>query len=814
MSDSDRHEPGTDTGATSADTRPGFTSGVEAALEEIPDAAVLTDPFGCIRHWTASSERLFGYTAEEAMGESFCFLVRPDLQETMNLRLVQAIQEVGEFYEEVPCVRKDGTEVVVGASARRVRDASGRPSGLIGIHRDLTGQKDTVRRLAASVTTLEARIGSQQEALDRAEAELARGDSGKRQSEESLRVLSRAVEQSATMVLITDAEGCIEYVNPRFCEVTGYTAAETVGQNPRILKSGSMADETYKVLWETIKAGLEWRGEFLNKKKNGDPFWTIASISPVRDPEGHITHFIANQEDITERKEAARVVEQSQKQITALVEALPDGVCLLDGSLNVLTANASGRRYLKLLSDVGVGGRLVRLGATLLKDVLRPERPELPVEVVSDGPERFVFEATSRSLQAGESVVTEGTLGGGARSGGYVLVLRDCTREREYQGRLQQQDRLAAVGQMAAGIAHDFNNLLTVILGFAQMLELREDVPTSAKVDLNRIFSQGQRAAQLIRQILDFSRETKAERQHLNLVSFLKESIKLIERTLPEIIRISFKFDENEHLVNANVSQLQQIFTNLAVNARDAMPDGGRLEISLTRLAVSPDRPGPLPELSAGEWVEWRVHDTGSGIPREALARVFEPFFTTKHEGEGTGLGLAQVYGIVGQHDGIIDVESEQGAGTTFTIYLPRAAGKESAGDAERADPAKGSGQTVLVAEDDRAVRQTITTMLERLDYRVLAAENGKEALALFEEHGDEIGILLTDLVMPEVGGLELASRLRAQKASLGTIVMSGYAMTEEGEVQPTQQIDAVLKKPVSLSALAEVLQEVIGEDG
>ena len=302
-------------------------------------------------------------------------------------------------------------------------------------------------------------------------------------------------------------------------------------------------------------------------------------------------------------------------------------------------------------------------------------------EVMVEGPPQRIFEVEANPI-AEE-----------AAGGRWAVIIRDVTGEREIQEKVQQQDRLAATGRLAAGIAHDFNNMLTIMMGHAQLLEEDEGIPERSKRGLRNIFTQGLRAAQLIRQILDFSRRTVVQRQPVDLVPFLKETMKLLERALPENIRFETEIANGEYTVNANLTQLEQTVTNLVVNARDAMPDGGELRLGLSQLWVEPDGLPPWPAMAPGEWVILAVSDTGMGIPEENLEKVFEPFFTTKKPGEGTGLGLAQVYGIVKQHGGYIDVESAEGKGTASTIYLPRLAGAGAAPRQAAAEIPRGMGR-------------------------------------------------------------------------------------------------------------------------
>ena len=396
---------------------------------------------------------------------------------------------------------------------------------------------------------------------------------------------------------------------------------------------------------------------------------------------------------------------------------------------------------------------------------------------------------------------------------GWVLMVWEVTREREVQESVRQQERLAAVGRLAAGIAHDFNNILTAMMGTAQILGMREDTPGPIREDLQTILEQGHRAAHLVRQVLDFSRQTVVQRQEVDLVPFLKESLKLLERILPENIRIASELGNAEKMVNANLSQLQQVITNLAVNARDAMPEGGDLMVGLSDRRLEPDQEPPLPGMGPGEWVVWTVSDTGVGMPPEVVEHIYEPFFTTKEAGEGTGLGLAQVYGIVKQNDGFIDVESRVGEGTTFTIYLPRALEGTVVPVQVKAETPMGRGETILLVEDESGVRRVAIGMLEALGYRVLKARTGLEALSAYDAQGDEIDLVLSDMVMPEMGGVKLLEELRRRDPGAKLVLMSGYSPKLEEKGHWFKQADGFLDKPLEMEQMARVVSETLGAD-
>ena len=507
--------------------------------------------------------------------------------------------------------------------------------------------------------------------------------------------------------------------------------------------------------------------------------------------------------NILSRRRAEEALRQSQTNLQQTIDTVPEGMLLLDTDHRVILANPLGKKDLSALADAKVGDTLTHLANRPLEELLTSPPRGLWHELEADS---RIFVIVARPIENGPT------------PRGWVLVIREVTKQREFEHHVHQQERLAAIGQLAAGIAHDFNNIMAVISLYAGMSLRTTDLPETVYERMGVINQQAHRASDLIQQVLDFSRRAVLERLPMELGTFLKELTKLLGRTLPENIQINLSATENEYLVNADPTRVQQMIMNLATNARDAMPEGGQLRIGLEKVWVANIKDAPLPDMTRGEWVRITVADTGCGIPADILPHIYDPFFTTKEPGRGTGLGLPQVYGIVKQHEGHIDVKSQEGEGTTFTVYLPSLAQLQPEPVSQETEAlVQGQGQLILVVEDDAATRAALVDGLETLNYRVIEATNGREALSIFEKRAgqtdptEQIALVLSDMVMPEMGGKALLYALREKSVSAKVVLLTGHPLDEGTfeDLKP-QGLQSWLLKPLSIERLSQVVAEAL----
>ncbi|MBL8960429.1 MAG: PAS domain S-box protein, partial [Gemmatimonadetes bacterium] len=479
-----------------------------------------------------------------------------------------------------------------------------------------------------------------------------------------------------------------------------------------------------------------------------------------------------------------------------------DGMLTLDPAGRITSINAAGCAL--------VGASPAEMIGQPFTDFLVPRDAEVArgifTSLVTTGEGVQGPVAVSVQRRRGRAVQAEASAQRIERDGELVEVLaivRDVSQRRQLEAQLQQSQKMEAIGRLAGGVAHDFNNLLTAIIGYSQIAAIRPGVPAPALLDLKEITSAAHRAAALTRQLLAFSRRQVLEPRVLNLNAVVTGIEVLLRRLIGEDITFTIDLATNVAAVLADPSQLEQVVLNLAVNARDAMPDGGSLVVR-TRMADAPDKPLSTPGSDAGPFVVLEVADTGTGMDEETRLHVFEPFYTTKEL--GTGLGLSTVYGIVQQSGGSIAVDSEPGRGTTFSVYLPVASGDVAAQELPSVPSGPGGTETILVVEDDDRVRALASRVLTLGGYTVLEASDPEAALALSVDQR-EIHLLLADLVMPVMRGSELFQRLRQRREQLRVLYISGYRSSAD---RPDVADAAFLPKPFTPDMLVAAVRSVL----
>lgn len=496
----------------------------------------------------------------------------------------------------------------------------------------------------------------------------------------------------------------------------------------------------------------------------------------------------------TENVRLLNQVQSQARQIRQILGSVPEGICVLDAERRIQLMNPRAQQDLQLLAEANGGDILTRLGDHPLEPLL--EKPELAQEAnitCTCLPGRYFSVAISPLLHHGTTQ-------------GWILLLREVTQERERQLHLQGQERLAALGQMAAGIAHDFNNILSIISLYTEILQKN---PHSAKNShyFDHILTQTRNAATLVKQILDFGRRSIMRRTSLDLGRFLGEMQQLLRHTLPESMTIELECAGPLADVSADRTYLEQVIVNMGINARDAMAGRGVLRFVADMVIPGAEGGRWRDELAGKAWVRLRVVDSGNGITPEHLPHIFEPFFSTKSPEQGSGLGLAQVYGIIKQHGGEIEVESQPGVGTTFTIYLPAASPGAPRAETPDVDMTLRGQETILIVEDEAALRGAVAEALASLGYAVLLAEDGQAALELVIAREGQIDLIVSDVVMPRLGGMQLFSILQTLYPALPVILTTGYPLDVRDQESLRREPAIWLYKPYSTKALVRQIR-------
>jgi len=618
-----------------------------AILDNAGEGIISIDEKGVIGSFNQAAESIFGFSSGQVQGENISQLIPSQDGKSQVFSIVNAAgirDKPGENGHRMEARHLDGRTVPVFVTVTE-------------IHQD---QEHVYILIVHDLTAEEER-------------------------EKQLLTFWQVLEQSPIGIIITDEKGSIEYTNPHFSRVTGYSAEEVFGKNPRFLRTEYTTRETYRELWSTITGGAVWRGVFQNRKKNGDLYWESDTICPVKDTSGRIAHYIALKEDITEHREKDRMLTQAMK--------------------------------------------------------------------------------------------------------------------------------MDVVGRMTSGIAHDFNNLLTIILGNLQFL--LTDLDEEADAEMREIVSDAMSAAydgsNLIKQLLIFSRREEPDVQPMEIASFMDDLAPLLTRTIPADIVTQMDISENVGSVLIDANRLESAVLNLVINARDAMPDGGRLTISLDKVSLREAEAVEGGLISKGDYLFLKVADTGTGMTEEVRQKALEPFFTTKPGTSGTGLGLSMVNDLITQYEGGMRIESEPGVGTAITLVLPlfdRTVPAEAKNQQAPIDLPSGEA-TILLVEDREKVRHFARRTLSRLGYQVIEAENAAEALDCLQANPG-IDLLFTDIVMPgEMDGRDLARRVGTLRPGLKVLLTTGMEMRAETDSDVNQGLP-LLRKPYSADQLAQSIHQVL----
>jgi PAS domain S-box-containing protein len=659
------------------------------------------------------------------------------------------------------------------AQVEPLTDAAGRNVGCIGVAVDISERKESEHNLRAS--------------------------------EERYRAIA---EVSPAGIWQVTLEGKTIYANPSMItlleldnagELTGTTFHTffTEASLQEIARAHELRLRGVSSMYEVELIGK--RGRHANLLIAGAPLFDVA---------GRLNSIIGSLTDITERKQMERSLRESEQRYRAVFDTNPFPMYVFDRkTLAFLAVNeATVLHYGHSASEFG--------GLTLLDLRFPEDHDQVHAEAAESRPSAVHGQLARHRRKDGTAVDVELSThdlvfgGRGAR----LVVAIDVTERQRLEAQLRQAQKMEAVGRLAGGVAHDFNNVLTVISGYTDLLARQLGPGHSALPDVEEVRHAADRATALTRQLLAFSRNNAVAPRVLDLNLLVVELERLLRRLIGENVELTTAPADRPAWVHADAGQLEQVIVNLVVNARDAMPAGGRVCVTVSHVDVAEDEAHLEPPLKPGRHVLLRVTDTGAGMAPEVRRHLFEPFFTTKEQGKGTGLGLFTVYGFVRRQEGRIEVASETGMGTGISIYLPCALPPaEVAPAAPAADTPKRGSETVLLVEDEPILRAMLLRVLQNTGYQVLQATNGEAALQLSEAHQGPIHLLVTDLVMPRLGGRELAERLSARRPSVKILYMSGYTDGPLGNPASGDQPFHFLQKPFLPDILANKVREVLG---
>jgi signal transduction histidine kinase/ActR/RegA family two-component response regulator len=542
--------------------------------------------------------------------------------------------------------------------------------------------------------------------------------------------------------------------------------------------------------------------------------WMSAWLMPIEDANGGLTSVMGLARDVTQRHELAELLSRQHQVLNAVVDGSPVGIMLLNCS-DGWVCEFSNPVICRLAGNASINGSRLATAwpslASRLEPVLNGAPASVPDSIEIELPD--AEDVRGGSMRQLSVTVTTLQLPEHAASSALVLV-SDVTERRRLEQQVLQADKIDAIGRLAGGIAHDFNNLLTPILGFTEIVNDTLDSVDKRRGDLDEVLRAAKSASALTRQLLTFSRKHVTEATAIDLNDVLGDVESILRRTIGEDVQLALdRATALDHVV-IDKNQMGQVIMNLCVNARDAMPTGGRLRIRTANATLAEDRLGARRAIPKGRYVALTIADTGTGMTPEVQKHLFEPFFTTKGVGKGTGLGLSIVYGVVRQSGGYIEISSVPGEGTAFTIYLPRAEAKHQTADDARAPLPTGAASnphaTILVVEDNDGLRRLAERLLASAGYKTLLARDAADALRVSVQFAGAIDLLLTDVVMPGVNGLDLAEQLRARRPATRVLLMSGYTSSDIATHGALSAHTPLLQKPFDRDTLIRAVQDAL----
>ena len=744
-------------------------------LENIEEGYFEVDLAGNFTYVNDSLCRIAAYNRDELIGMNNRDYATPETAKKMY-QVFSKTYQTGEPARIVDydIFRKDGSTRTLELSASLLANSTGEPVGFRGVVRDVTKRKQA------------------EEAL--------------RESEERYRSLFK---NNHTVMLLIDPETAdIVDANPAACSFYGWGHGELTSK--KITDINTLTDE--QVYQEIERAKAEQNQHFFFRHRLArDEIVDVEVFSgPIVLNGKQLLYSIVH--DITERKQVIEALRASEEKYRTVLEANPDPVVVYDIDGKVVYYNPAFTRVF----GWSLGERLGKKMDVFVPEESLPENQTMISRVLAG--ESFSGIETRRYTKE-EKIIPVSISGAVLRDMdgnpvGSVINLRDISEQKNLEGQLQQAQKMEAVGTLAGGIAHDFNNLLQAIQGYTELLLMRKKEGESDWRELQEVIRASKRGAELTQQLLTFSRKVESKRRPLDLNQEVGELRELLERTIPKMIDVEFKLAANLKMVNADSAHLKQVLVNLAVNAKDAMAEGGKLLIETQSVTLDQEFCRRYAEVKPGDYVLFSISDTGHGMGKETLEHIFDPFYTTKEVGKGTGLGLSIVYGIIKNHEGYITCYSRPEVGTTFRIYLPTIEPEAVPVDVLTApEPeglARGGNETILLVDDEEFIRELGVDVLGRAGYTVLTANNGENALELYRQERARIDLVILDLIMPGMGGSKCLEELLTIDPHTRVLIASGYSPDGPTKGALDAGAKGFVSKPYDTRQFLQLVREIL----
>ncbi|MFH0821699.1 MAG: PAS domain S-box protein [Pseudomonadota bacterium] len=712
-----------------------------------------------------------GYSEEEILGRPMAELVSSKSREVFLCALEPALADRGGRFE-VELVRKDRDIVICDSSFSAVRDDKGRITSLLLLQRDVTDKIEAAKRI-----------------------------------EDKNRFLNTVIESLNHPFYVMDANTyAVIHANSAAREF--FSGEGRACYSVTHGMTSPCAGRDHPCPLDEVKTRKSSAStEHIHYDKEGRPRNVEVHAHPVFDSAGCVSQVIEYSLDITERLETERALKESEEKMRLVIESAPVGI----GVVQYGRYRFVNRRFASMFGFDDPETIVGRMMSTFHLDEDRDDLRQSYLEI-REGRVADRFHEMTGVKDDGDTIETAVWMTGIQHSGepAVLVFITDVTEKKRLRAHLMRVQKMDAIGTLAGGIAHDFNNLLQAIQGYAELVLCRMKKPDPGYGELGIILDAARRGGELTRGMLTFSRQLPGKTKPLDLNGEIREVVRLLGRMIPKMIKTELRLAPDLKIVNADPVQMQQVVMNLALNARDAMPDGGTMVIGTKNVVLDSSYCTKHLGTASGEYVLLYVSDTGSGMDREVEERIFEPFFTTKGRGRGSGLGLAVVYGVVKGHGGEVICYSEPGIGTNFKIYLPVV--REPAVDVEPEEfpSLAGGNETVLLIDDEAVIRDFGERTLSYFGYKVLTASNGIEGLNIYREKKDEIGLVILDLIMPEMGGRECLREILRLNPDARVLIASGYAANGDIDRMTKEGAGATIEKPYEIRELLSAVRRLL----